>query len=244
MQNNTVTLSRILVLIGIALFHAGDQARAEERPWCNIFAVSKAELSDVGKNRYFLLWPGYRMLLQHGQDTLTISVLDETKIVDGVKTRVIEERETNEGKLVEVSRNYFAISKLTGDVYFFGEDVDIYQNGKIASHEGSWLAGVNGAKFGLMMPGRPAVGDKYHQESAAGVAMDRAEIISCTEDCTTTEGAFENCVHVRETSAGESGRNRRPVRNRPRRPHCRSYIPSSGPARPGFVVRGHPRVHR
>jgi len=207
MRNNTLTLPRVLVLIGVVLFHAGDNTRADDRPWCNIFSVNKAELTDIGKSRYFPLWPGYRMLLQHGKDTLTISVLDETKIVDGVKTRVVEERETKDGKLIEVSRNYFAISRLTGDVYYFGEDVDIYKNGKIVSHEGAWLAGVNGAKFGLMMPGLPAVGDKYYQEVAPKVAMDRAEIISCSENFTTPEKAFEKCLRVRETSALESGSN-------------------------------------
>ena len=193
--------SAFLLLTFSALLHAEDKGGAADRPWCDVFSVDKAELSDIGKNRYFLLWPGYRMLLQHGKDTLTISVLEETKIVDGVKTRVIEERDTKAGKLAEFSRNYFAISKLTGDVYCFGEDVDLYKDGKISGHKGSWLAGVNGAKFGLMMPGRPAVGDKYYQESAARVAMDRAEIISCNEDFTTPEGAFESCLRVRETSA-------------------------------------------
>jgi hypothetical protein len=196
MQNNM-----LMLLIFSALLNAG----AADRPWCHIFSVDKAELTDVGKNQYFLLWPGYKMLLQHGKDTLTITVLDETKIVDGVKTRVVEERETKAGELIEVSRNYFAISKLTGDVYYFGEDVDIYKDGKIVSHEGAWLAGVNGAKFGLMMPGRPEVGDKYYQESALRVAMDRAEIISCNEECTTPEKAFEKCVRIRETSTLESG---------------------------------------
>jgi hypothetical protein len=173
MQNNTLTLPRVLFLICFALLLSGDRTGADDRPWCHIFSVNKAELTDVGKSRYFLLWPGYRMLLQHGKDTLTISVLDETKIVDGVKTRVVEERETKDGKIV--------------------------------SHEGAWLAGVNGAKFGLMMPGRPEVGDKYYQESAPRVAMDRAEVISCNEECTTPEKTFEKCVRIRETSALESG---------------------------------------
>src|SRR6185503_7351194 len=100
---------------------------------------------------------------------------------DGVETRIIEERETNDGQLIEVSRNYFAISKRTGNVYYFGEDVDIYKNGKVASHEGAWLSGVNGARFGLMMAAVPLVGSRYYQEVAPQVAMDRAEIVSVTE---------------------------------------------------------------
>ena len=205
MKNNILIMPVLLLLSGCALFHAKEKTHAEERPWCNIFSVNKAELSDVGKNRYLFLWPGYKMMLQHGKDTLIISVLDETKIVDGVKTRVVEERETKDGQLIEVSRNYFAISKRTGDVYYFGEDLDIYKNGKVVGHEGFWQAGVNGAKFGLMMPGRPEVGDRYCREVAPGVAMDRAEVIACNENCITPENAFAQCVRVRETSALESG---------------------------------------
>jgi len=204
MKNKTLLWPALLLLSGCAVFHAKDKTQAEERPWCDVFSVNKAELGDAGKNNYFPLWPGYKMLLQHGHDTLTLSVLDATKLVDGVKTRVIEERETKDGQVVEVSSNYFAISRMTGDVYYFGEDVDIYKNGKLAGHTGAWRAGVKGAKFGLMMPGRPAVGDRYYQESAPGVAMDRAEVIACHERCVTPENAFEHCVRVRETSALES----------------------------------------
>lgn len=183
-----------------ALLHAAAGGANEDRPWCESFSPDKADLSDTGKNPYFLLWPGYRLFLSDGKETLVISVLNETKTVDGVKTRVVEERETKGGKLVEVSRNYFAISQTTGDVYYFGEDVDIYKGGKIASHEGSWRAGENGARFGLMMPGTPSVGDRYYQEVVPNIAMDRAEVISRSEAVTTPAKSFENCLRTRESS--------------------------------------------
>ena len=133
-------------------------------------------------------------------------MLDETKTVDGVKTRVVEERETKNGRLEEVSRNYFAIDKVAGDVYYFGEDVDMYdKSGKVTGHGGSWLAGVNGARFGLMMPGAPKVGDKYYQEVAPGTALDRAEVVSVTENFKAPAGEFKNCLRTRESSGLESG---------------------------------------
>lgn len=169
------------------------------KPWCDVFSPQKAELSDTGKNHYWFLWPGYRLLLQQGKRALSINVLTETKMVDGVRTRVVEERETTDGRPTKVSRNYFAISLRTGDVYFFGAQVDCYTDGKITGHQGSWLAGVNGAKFGLMMPGRPDVGDRYCQAVASGVAMSRAEIISRNEDFTTPRATFENCLRIRQS---------------------------------------------
>jgi uncharacterized membrane protein YkoI len=170
------------------------------------FNVDKATLLDKGSNTYMILEPSYKLTLADGKDTLTITVLDETKMVDGVRTRVMEERETKDGKLAEVSRNYFAFDKATGDIYYFGEDVNVYDaQGYITSHEGSWQSGVDGAQFGLMMPGKPKVGRRYQQEVAPRVAMDRAEVISLTEKVTVPAGTFENCLKTRESSALEKG---------------------------------------
>jgi len=139
-------------------------------------------------------------------DTLIITVLDETKTVDGVKCRIVEERETKGGKLAEVSRNYFALDPAIGDVYYFGEDVDMYnKEGKVTSHEGGWLSGVNGARFGMLLPGKPRVGDRYQQEMAPKVALDRAEVVSITEKVQVPAGAFTHCLKTRESSGLESG---------------------------------------
>ncbi len=173
--------------------------------WASEFRVDAGDLAATGRNPYFILQPGYKLEFQDGKDKLVITVLSETRMVSGVETRVVEERETSDGKLVEVSRNYFAISKRTSDVYYFGEDVDIYKDGKVANHEGAWLAGVNGAKFGLAMPGNPVVKSKYYQEQAQGSAMDRAEIVSIRENVKTAAGTFKNCLKTRETTPLESG---------------------------------------
>jgi len=69
--------------------------------------------------------------------------------------------------------------------------------------EGSWLAGTNGNKAGLIMPGTPKLNMKYYQELAPGVAMDRAEIESLTETCKTPAGTFSGCMKVKETSGIE-----------------------------------------
>ena len=198
-----------LLILTFGLYAQGTKNPAKQPPakqaWREAFAADKANLVDTGRNTYFILEPGYRLTFGHGKDTLVVTVLDETKVVDGVKTRIIEERETSGGQLAEVSRNFFAIDKTTNDVYYFGEDVDEYKNGKVTGHEGSWLAGVNGARFGLMMPANPKTGDRYYQELAPKVAMDRAEIISVTETAKVPAGTYNNVLHTRESSAVESG---------------------------------------
>jgi hypothetical protein len=64
---------------------------------------------------------------------------------------------------------------------------------------------VNGARPGLMMPGKPKVGDRYYQEVAPGVALDRAEVLSLTEKVKVPAGTFKNCLKTRESSALEKG---------------------------------------
>jgi hypothetical protein len=181
------------------------RGQADDKAWRADFAPEKSELSSSGRSDYFVLEPGYVTTLEGGAERLTITVLDETRNVDGVETRVIEERETIAGRLVEVSRNYFAISKRTGDVFYFGEEVDIYRNGKVVDHEGAWLSGVKGAKFGLMVPGQPMLKATYYQEIAPGVAMDRAEVVSLTETVRTAAGEFKNCLKTEETTPLEPG---------------------------------------
>jgi hypothetical protein len=173
--------------------------------WTTEFPIDKQDLASTGRNPYFILEPGHYLFLRGGDVELTITVLTETKMVDGVQTRVVEERETKAGKLFEISRNYLAISKRTNDVFYFGEDVDIYKGGKVVSHSGAWLSGVNGSRFGLFIPGQPSVNARYYQEVAPGVAMDRAEIMSLTDIVRTPAGEFKNCLKVKETTPLEAG---------------------------------------
>lgn len=168
--------------------------------WQTVFPVPLSALSTEGESPYFVLKPGHETTLRSKDGKLIIRVLAETRAVGGVNTRVVEEREWHGDELIEVSRNYFAIDSVTGDVYYFGENVDTYKKGRIVSHAGSWQHGVNGASFGLMMPGKPAVGMKFYQEQAKGVALDRAEIVSVSETLTTAAGTFERCVKTRETT--------------------------------------------
>jgi hypothetical protein len=182
------------------LASAAQTRQAVDPGWTSDFKVEASDWTSTGRNPYFVLEPGYTLTLENGDERLVVTVLADTKVVDGVTTRVVEERETKGADLVEVSRNYFAMSLRTNAVFYFGEDVDMYKGGQVVSHEGSWLAGIDGAKFGLMMPGLPLVKARYYQEIAPKVAMDRAEIVSVTDTLKTPAGSFERCVKTRETT--------------------------------------------
>jgi hypothetical protein len=205
--------NRLGIMAGLALSllaivgNVGAQ-KATESNWTDTFPVE--EFSSTGMNPYFILKPGYFLILEGAEDgkkvQLTITVLNETKTIDGVETRIVEEREKSiaDDKLIEISRNYFAIGKKTNSVYYFGEEVDMYKNGQVASHEGSWQSGIKGARFGVAMPGIALVGSRYYQEVAPGIAMDRAEHVSMTERVESPAGSFKNCLRVRESTPLES----------------------------------------
>src|SRR5437867_3853771 len=173
------------ILLGVSVLSGAVAGAASAPPaaskgskrWTEEFHTSACAWSSVGSNDFFILEPGHQDVYDghEGKKSihLEITVLNETRKIGDVETRIVEERETHNGTLSEVSRNFFAICGPTNDVFYFGEDVDIYEKGKVASHEGSWTAGQAGAKPGLFMPSRPLLGARVYQDSAPGGAMDR-----------------------------------------------------------------------
>jgi hypothetical protein len=195
------------LLRGLPGAGAKEKTPTTKSEWLKEFKESPTQLAGAGKSTYFILEPGYVLKYRSANGAeLMITVLDETKVINGVETRVVEERETKDGQLAEVSLNWFAISKATGNVYYFGEDSREYKDGKVVSQAGSWEAGKDDAKFGAMMYGKPEVGQKYYQEMAPKTAMDRAENVSLSETMKVPAGEFENCLKVEESSALESGK--------------------------------------
>jgi len=181
------------------------EGKAETAGFRESFEVKKTDLAATGNNSCLAIQPGRVLKLRNAnKDTLTVTILPDTKTVDGVACGILEEKETKDGQLIEISRNFFATDPATQDVYYFGEDVDNYKDGKIINHESAWLAGEKGAKFGLMIPGKPQAGQKFYQEIAPKVAMDRVEIISTDETVKTPAGTFEHCVHLKETTPLEA----------------------------------------
>ena len=202
---NTRSLLTVLTILAASAMFVSFPGMAQDKgadTWQKDFApaIAKCNLVTTGRNDYFVLEPGFQMVLEGGDIKLQITVLNETKTIDKVVTRVVEEREWKKGALYEVARNYFAMCEQTKDIYYFGEDVDFYEKGKVVKHDGTWHAGGKN-QAGLIMPGTPKLKMKYYQEIAPGIAMDRAEIISLTESCKTPAGTFAKCMKVKETTA-------------------------------------------
>ncbi len=197
-----------LVFPGIAIYFIlvlnGCKTPAQELAtsgWQQDFNISERTFVSTGRNSFFILEPGFQLVYESQNEKLVITVLKDTLEVDGIMTRIVEEREWSYNQLIEVSRNFFAICKETKDVFYFGEEVDDYRNGKIIGHGGAWQADKSNNKPGLIMSGAPKVGMKYYQEIAPGIAMDRAEILSLNEKIKTPAGTFSYCLMTLEGSA-------------------------------------------
>ena len=213
-------MSRTIATLGLAAFLLPSGAGAGAPPgpgnedFTSSFRLQDCEFETTGDdNPYFILQPGRQLAYEAEDETLFITVLPETRRITlkiggqtrTVRTRIVEEREFNENGLKEVSRNYFVICDETSDVFYFGEDVDIFEPGEPVSHDGAWLAGRNGAKPGIIMPGTFLLGSRYFQEVAAGVALDRAEHTAQGFAVETEAGNFKGCVEVTETTPLDPG---------------------------------------
>jgi hypothetical protein len=195
--------SRMLKLIpGLAMLLVFADASTQE--FQDEFNLASRKLSSSGEAKYFVLVPGFQIVLGSKTAKLTVTVLNETKEIGGITTRVLEEREEVGGALAEISRNYYAIDPVTKDVFYFGEDVDFYKDGQVINHNGSWIAYEGNNRPGLIMPGTPKIGMKYAQEVAPGVAMDRAQVLTVSDTLSTPAGRFENGLTTKETSALET----------------------------------------
>lgn len=196
--------SAVVFLVLAALLAAPGGVAAGNAGFTDSFMIERCTFRARGANPYFILEPGYKLILE-GEDgkelvRLEITVLNETKMINGVRTRVVEEFETADSEVVEISRNHFAICQETNSVFYFGEDVDIYEDGEVVSHDGAWKAGEGGARPGIIMPGTLLLGARYFQEVAPDVALDQAEILSLSEELETPEGGFEDVLWIRETT--------------------------------------------
>lgn len=172
--------------------------------WVDKFHISQKHLVAEGKNPFFILEPGYQLVLRGDENgstlEMTITVLNETQRVGGFLTRVVEERKTENGRLIRVSRNYVGIDRNAKDVYLFGRSVEQHDSDGTVRTEGSWMSGANGARFGLVIPATPVVGAKFHQEQAPGVAMDWSEIVSLAATVNTPAGTFADCLQTRDAT--------------------------------------------
>jgi hypothetical protein len=130
-------------------------------------------------NKWFPLIPGTEFTLDGRSDRgdgllphrVLFTVTDVTKVVDGVRTVLVWDRDIHghDGQLVEEEIAFFAQDN-RGNVWSFGEYPEEYENGQFIGAPATWLSGIADAEAGIHMPARSRVGDPpYVMGFAPGV---------------------------------------------------------------------------
>jgi hypothetical protein len=165
------------------------------------------DLSSVVDNSFFPLSPGSSRryegvevdpatgeAVEIGVHERVVAVPEE---VAGAPVTVLAVQEYEDGQLTETTSDYHA-QRPDGTVYYLGEDVNMYEDGQLVSHEGAWLAGEGANQAGEFMVTEPSVGQRFAQEQAPGVAEDISTVVADDLTVTTPAGTFSGCIKTQD----------------------------------------------
>ena len=160
-------------------------------------------------NKFFTLVPGttfiYEGKTEDGTERNEMYVTNNTKVVLGVNTVEVWDRVWLDGELIEETLDWYAQDK-SGNVWYFGEDSKEYESGKVTGTKGSWEAGVDGAKPGIIMQAEPKIGQEYRQEYYQNTAEDMAQVVSIDESVTVPYDSFTGCLKTKDWNPLEPGK--------------------------------------
>ena len=156
-------------------------------------------------NPYWPMKPGSRWVYRETdpegtRQKVVVRVTRKTKrIANGVTARVVHDVVTEKGKLVEVTDDWYAQDR-KGNIWYLGEDTKEYEDGRVVSTAGSFEAGVDGARAGVIMPAKPRPGMRYRQEYYKGQAEDKGQIVSLREQAEVPFGHFRRVLMTKDTN--------------------------------------------
>jgi hypothetical protein len=194
---------------------AAGQTGAPLPPGCDrLVEFDPAEFgsSTVIDNQFLPLTPGTRLVLEGRANrtgellphTVTFTVTDLVKVINGVPTRVMLDVDKNEGEVVEAELAFFAQDD-AGNVWNLGEYPEEYEDGDFLGAPNTWIAGLADAEAGIHMLDYKDVGYTYVQGYAPAIDfLDCAEVVAeDVRECgipAAPGGCFENGVLTHERS--------------------------------------------
>jgi hypothetical protein len=159
-------------------------------------------------NPYLPLEPGavweYVGETEEGTETITVEVLAQTRLVNGVTAAVVHDRVLLDGELIENTYDWYA-QDADGNVWYLGEDTEELENGVVVSTAGSWEWNVDGALPGIYMWADPSahVGEEYRQELYRGEAEDWGKVVALGQTVAVPFGTLSECVVTEDWNALE-----------------------------------------
>jgi hypothetical protein len=165
--------------------------------------IDPANFTDKIDNPLFPLVPG-TVFIYEGQTSgglvhTEFFVTHNTKQILGVTTVEVHDTVSTNGEVTEDTLDWFAQDQ-DGNVWYFGENTEELIGGRPSTLAGTFTAGENNARPGIVMQAHPAIGDFYRQEFDLGNAEDFAAVTSLTETVTVPFGKFTNCLRTLETT--------------------------------------------
>lgn len=152
-------------------------------------------------NQYLGYIPGTTFYYEGESDgvaeTNKVYVSHQTIVILGVTCVIVYDSVWADGELAEATADWYA-QDTADNVWYFGEDSKEIENGVVVSTHGSWKAGVDGAKPGIVMKGNPQVGDKYRQEYYPDEAEDEAEVIALNASASAPLANYTGCLKTKE----------------------------------------------
>jgi hypothetical protein len=165
-------------------------------------------------NQWSPLTPGMQFTFEgranRGQGRLphrvVFTVTDLTKVIDGVRTAVMWDRDFNAGQIVEAELAFFAQDD-DGNVWLLGEYPEEWEDGKFSDAPDVWFSGVDGARAGVMMRADPRLGtSSYRQGYAPKIEFqDRARVYQMGQRTCVPVGCYEDVLVTDEWNAVEPG---------------------------------------
>jgi hypothetical protein len=135
---------------------------------------------------------------------VTVTVTRRTRLIAGIRARVVHDVVRENGEVVEDTRDWYA-QDAGGSIWYLGEATAEYDDGRLVSTAGSWEHGVDGAQAGVVLPARPRAGCRYREEHKPGEAEDRALVLGRTESLDTPTGFHRDVLHTANTTPLEPG---------------------------------------
>ena len=139
----------------------------------------------------------YESETDEGLERIEVEVTDEDRTVLGVDVTVVRDTVRLDGRVIEDTWDWYAQDR-EGSVWYFGEETEEYDEDGSVSTAGSWEAGVDGARPGIIMPADPQVGQAYRQEFFEGEAEDVAEVVRTGDVAEVPAGRFDGLVVILE----------------------------------------------
>jgi hypothetical protein len=170
--------------------------------------IDPADFTPGSDHPYFPLVPGtrwtYRELDPDGTklDVVVTVTSQTTKLANGVEARIVRDTVSEDGQVTEDTFDWYA-QDTDGNVWYLGEDTAEFEDGKVATREGSFEAGADGALPGIIMPAVPTPGQSYRQEYYQGQAEDNGAVLATGQQVEVAQGHYDDALLTADSSTIE-----------------------------------------